>query len=54
MSTKEEGAAPKGPPRDLVRSRGQELAEAPQDNLSTSHEDESTLLRSNYQEKRVA
>lgn len=31
------GTAPVGPPPDLVRGRGQEPAEAPQGNLSSSH-----------------
>ena len=54
MIPEKEGAAPEGPPHDLVRSRGQEPAEAPQDNLSTSHPVEVILLISDYQEKRAA
>ena len=51
MSHEKEGAAPEGPPRDLVRRRGQELAEAPQDNLSTSHGTQNRLVLPNIQEK---
>lgn len=54
MSTTEEGAAPEGPPRDLVRRRGQELAEAPQDNLSTSHDEEDSPIEQNIQVKPVS
>jgi len=51
MSPKEKGAAPEGPPRDFVRSRGQEPAEASQDNLSTSHEGQDSHDLANIQEK---
>ncbi|MBD1203920.1 MAG: Abi family protein [Rhodobacteraceae bacterium] len=51
MSPEKEGAAPEGPPHDLVRSRGQEPAEAPQDNLSTSHVLQDRPVLPNIQEK---
>lgn len=51
MSGHEEGAAPEGPPRDLVRGRGREPAEAPQDNLSTSHAAQHNPIPPRIQEK---
>lgn len=39
MNEKKKEAAPEGPPRDLVHGRGQKPAEAPQGNLSMSHEE---------------